>query len=133
MANKITKREKYGMVKELISAITEREDGVQLLPTERAEMLMEFVDHELELLDRKNVGEKKPTDRQNENEAYKGEILDYMEMGSKYTITDLLNGVPNAPEAMTHNRIVALMAQLCDAGAVIRSKEKGITKFALSD
>lgn len=123
MAKKITKREKYEQLK-AIPAVAENE------------MLVEFIDHELELLDRKNGkgdGEKKPTARQNENEAYQGEILDYMEMGSKYTITDLLNGVPNAPEDMTHNRIVALMAQLCNAGAVVRSKEKGITKFALSE
>ena len=122
MAKKITKREKYEMLKAL-PAVAENE------------MLVEFIDHELELLDRKNVvnGEKKPTARQSENEAYQGEIINYMEMGSKYTITELLNGVPNAPEDMTHNRIVALLKQLCDAGAIVRSKEKGVTKFALSD
>ena len=123
MAKKITKREKYEMLKALPSVAEN-------------EMLVEFIDHELELLDRKNVaknGEVKLTTKQTENEAYKGEIVNYMEVGSKYTITELLNGVPNAPEDMTHNRIVALMAQLCDAGAVVRSKEKGITKFALSD
>ena len=122
MAKKITKREKYEMLKAL-PAVAENE------------MLGEFIDHELELLDRKNVvnGEKKPTARQSENEAYQGEIINYMEMGSKYTITELLNGVPNAPEDMTHNRIVALLKQLCDAGAIVRSKEKGVTKFALSD
>lgn len=122
MAKKITKREKYEMLKAL-PAVAENE------------MLVEFIDHELELLDRKNVGngEKKLTAKQTENEAYKGEILNYMEMGSKYTITELSENVPNIPEDMTHNRIVALLKQLCDAGAIIRSKDKGITKFTLSD
>ena len=123
MAKKITKREKYEMLKAL-PAVAENE------------MLVEFIDHELELLDRKNVaknGEVKLTTKQTENEAYKGEILNYMEVGSKYTITDLLDNVPNAPADMTHNRIVALLKQLCDGGAVVRSKEKGITKFALSE
>lgn len=123
MAKKITKREKYEMLKALPSVAEN-------------EMLVEFIDHELELLDRKNTakdGEVKLTTKQTENEAYKGEILNYMEVGSKYTITDLLGNVPNAPADMTHNRIVALLKQLCDSGAVVRSKEKGITKFALSD
>ena len=123
MAKKITKREKYEMLKALPSVAEN-------------EMLVEFIDHELELLDRKNTakdGEVKLTAKQTENEAYKGEILNCMEVGSKYTITDLLGNVPNAPADMTHNRIVALLKQLCDSGAVIRSKEKGITKFALSE
>ena len=123
MAKKITKREKYEMLKAL-PAVAENE------------MLVEFIDHELELLDRKNVaknGEVKLTTKQTENEAHKSEIVNYMEVGSKYTITDLLGNVPNAPADMTHNRIVALLKQLCDDGVVVRSKEKGITKFALSE
>lgn len=123
MAKKITKREKYEMLKAL-PAVAENE------------MLVEFIDHELELLDRKNVaknGEVKLTTKQVENEAYKGEIVNYMEVGSKYTITELMENVPNAPADMTHNRIVALLKQLCDDGVVVRSKEKGITKFALAE
>ena len=122
MAKKITKRERYEQLK-AIPAVAENET------------LVEFIDHELELLDRKNAptGEKKMTTKQTENEAYKDEILNHMEMGSKYTITALLNGVPNAPEDMTHNRIVALLKQLCDAGAVVRSKEKGVTYFTLPE
>ena len=122
MAKKITKRERYEQLK-AIPAVAENE------------ALVEFIDHELELLDRKNAtsGEKKMTTKQTENEAYKDEILNHMEMGSKYTIAELLNGVPNAPEDMTHNRIVALLKQLCDADAVVRSKEKGVTYFTLSE
>ena len=122
MAKKVTKREKYELLKN-IPAVAENE------------MLVEFINHEMELLDRKNSpdGEKKLTTKQTENEAYKGNILAHMEMGSKYTVSDLLNGVPDAPSDMTHNRIVALLKQLCDAGAVVRSKEKGITLFALPD
>lgn len=122
MAKKITKREKYELLKN-IPAVAENE------------MLVEFIDHEMELLNRKNSpdGEKKLTTKQTENEAYKGNILAHMEAGTKYTVSDLLNGVPDAPEGMTHNRIVALLSQLCDAGAIIRSKEKGTTLFALPD
>ena len=122
MANKITKREKYELLKN-IPAVAENA------------MLVEFIDHELELLDRKNTsnGEKKLTSKQTKNEAYKSEILNYMEVGTKYTVSALLDGVPETPEGMTHNRIVALLKQLCDAGAIIRYKEKGDTLFALSD
>lgn len=119
---KITKREKYEQLR-AIPAVAENA------------MLVEFIDHELELLDRKNTsnGEKKLTPKQTDNEAYKGEILNHMEVGTKYTVSDLLNGVPETPNGMTHNRIVALLKQLCDAGTIIRSKEKGVTLFALPD
>ena len=119
---KITKREKYEQLR-AIPAVAENA------------MLVEFIDHELELLDRKNTsnGEKKLTPKQTDNEAYKGEILNHMEVGTKYTVSDLLNGVPETPDGMTHNRIVALLKQLCDAGAIIRYKEKGNTLFALPD
>jgi hypothetical protein len=123
MAKKITKREKYEQLK-AIPAVAENE------------MLVEFIDHEIELLDRKNVtkdGEKKPTAKQTENETVKGEILNYMEMGTKYTVSALLEGVPNQPEDMSHHRMVALLKQLVDAEALTKTKEKGITYFALSD
>ena len=122
MATKTTKREKYELLKN-IPAVAENA------------MLVEFIDHEIELLNRKNSpnGDKKLTSKQTENEAYKGEILNYMEVGTKYTVSALLDGVPETPEGMTHNRIVALLKQLCDAGAIIRYKEKGNTLFALPD
>jgi DNA-binding transcriptional regulator GbsR (MarR family) len=123
MAKKITKREKYEMLKAL-PAVAENE------------MLVEFIDHELELLDRKNApkdGEVKLTAKQTENEAVKSEILNYMEMGTKYTVSSLLEGVPNQPEDMSHHRMVALLKQLVDAEAVTKTKEKGVTYFALSD
>ena len=122
MATKTTKREKYELLKN-IPAVAENA------------MLVEFIDHEIELLNRKNSpnGEKKLTSKQTENEAYKDEILNYMEVGTKYTVSNLLNGVPETPDGMTYNRIVALLKQLCDAGAIIRYKEKGNTLFALPD
>ena len=123
MAKKITKREKYEMLKALPSVAEN-------------EMLVEFIDHELELLDRKNTpkdGEVKLTAKQTENEAVKSEILDYMEMGTKYTVSALLAGVPNQPEDMSHHRMVALLKQLVDAEAVTKTKEKGVTYFALTD
>ena len=123
MAKKITKREKYEQLK-AIPAVAENE------------MLVEFIDHEIELLDRKNVtkdGEKKPTAKQTENEAIKGEILNYMEMGTKYTVSALLEGVSNQPADMSHHRMVALLKQLVDGEALTKTKEKGVTYFALSD
>ena len=47
-----------------------------------------FIDHELELLTKKNSAEKKPTAVQVANEGIKAEILEGMEVGKKYTITD---------------------------------------------
>lgn len=112
MANstKLTKAQKFAMLKE-IPAVKENST------------LVEFIDHELELLAKKNSADKKPTAQQTANDGIKAEILEGMAEGKLYTITDLIKEIPACAE-LTNQRVSALVRQLKDEGSVERVEEK---------
>ena len=96
---KITKREKFEMLKAL--------SEVQANP-----MLTEFIDHELELLAKKNASEKKPTAQQVANESLKEVILNVLtENGGLMTITDIQKASAELAE-LSNQRISALVRQM---------------------
>lgn len=76
-----------------------------------------FIDHELELLSKKNAAEKKPTAKQTANASIQDAILATMaaEPARLFTITELTKEVPNLPEDMTNQRMSALVRQLIPA------------------
>lgn len=71
----------------------------------------DFVNHELELLAKKNSSEKKPTATQVANDGIKTAILDGMEEGKLYTITDLIKTIPELAD-LTNQKVSALVRQL---------------------
>ena len=91
-----------------------------------------FIDHELELLAKKNSAEKKPTAVQVANEGIKDAILDAMESGKKYTITDLMKCVDACAE-LSNQRVSALVRQLVTDGSVERTEEKRKAYFSKVD
>ena len=93
--------------------------------------LVEFIEHELELLDRKNSTDKKPTAQQTANEAIKVAILDNMAEGAKYTITDLIKSVPECAD-LTNQRVSALVRQLVEEKMVVRTEDKRKAYFSLA-
>lgn len=112
MANstKLTKAQKFAMLKE-IPAVKENAT------------LVEFIDHELELLAKKNSADKKPTAQQTANDGIKAEILEGMAEGKLYTITDLIKEIPDCAD-LTNQRVSALVRQLIANGSVERVEEK---------
>lgn len=72
------------------------------------EVLAEFVAHEMELLAKKNASEKKPTAQQIANEGIKTAILEGMEDGKLYTISDMLKAIPECSD-LTNQRVSALV------------------------
>ena len=103
---------------------------------------VKFIEHELELLDRKSNsnGEKKLTATQIENENYKNIILEFMVADTLYTITDLIKNIPELNE-FTNQKVNALVKQMyadikkgevADDFPVIRSEVKGRAYFALN-
>ena len=73
--------------------------------------LVDFINHELELLAKKNSSEKKPTAVQTANEGIKNAILNGMEVGKMYTITDLIKEIPEISD-LTNQKVSALVRQL---------------------
>ena len=108
MTKKMTKREMFEQIKANYKLTAEE---------------VKFIDHELELLAKKNSAEKKPTAVQVANEGLKKAILDFMIVGQKYTITDLMKSVPELAD-LSNQRVSALVRQLKDADLVVRTEEK---------
>ena len=119
MANvkKLTKANKFEML-------------LNIAEVKENEMLTEFINHELELLAKKNSTEKKPTAQQTANKEIKEAILGNMTEGVGYQITDLIKTVPECAD-LTNQRVSALVRQLKDEGLVERYEEKRKAYFRL--
>ena len=119
MANtkKMTKREMFEQIKANYSLTNEE---------------VAFIDHELELLAKKNSADKKPTAVQVANEGIKQAIVDGMEVGKKYTITDLMKSIDECAE-LSNQRVSALVRQLVNDLVVVRTEEKRKAYFSLAD
>ena len=97
---------------------------------------VDFIEHEVALLAKKNSGEnKKQTKTQQENEKYKVLICDFLankpEEKKGYTCTEVIKLVPELNEFSTQ-KIAPLMRQLENAGKVAREEVKGKTLFHLA-
>ena len=104
--------------------MTKKEMFNQILThlTDAAEI--EFVMHEIELLEKK-AGAKsgKPTANQVANEAVKAEIVEFLGGVESATIADITAGVAGL-EGASNQKVSALMKQLVDAGEVVKVYEK---------
>lgn len=67
-----------------------------------------FVEHELELLAKKNSAEKKPTAQQVANAGVADAIYDGMVEGTLYSITDLIKTIPECAD-LTNQRVSAIV------------------------
>lgn len=88
-----------------------------------------FVEHELELLAKKNSADKKPTAQQTANEGIKAAIMEAMEPNRLYTVTELQKSVEACAD-LSNQRVSALLRQLKDEGAVIRTEDKRKAYFS---
>ena len=94
--------------------------------------LVKFIDHELELLAKKNSAEKKPTAVQIANEGIKSVIVDTLaENGGKMTISEMQKANAELGE-LSNQRISALVRQLLADGKVERVEEKRKAYFKIA-
>ena len=112
---KLTKREKFAMVREILEQ-ADRTD------------LVEFVDHEVELLNRKTTSSGKLTPKQEENEKIKNVIVEVLaQNGDGMTVTQLMK--TNELCEFSMNKLTALVTQLKNENRVERYVEKRVTYF----
>ena len=114
MATKMTKTEKFAKVKAMLNGF-----GVTEFD--------EFLDHEVELIAKKN-GSRKMTATQKANEEIKTQIVAFLKNGGKHTIGEIQKAVG----LESNQKTSALVRQLKDTGAVVRTEEKGKAYFALA-
>ena len=91
-----------------------------------------FVEHELELLARKNSADKKPTAQQTANEGIKSAIAEVMTSGRFYTVTEIQKEVPECAE-LSNQRVSALLRQMKDDGIIVRTEDKRKAYFSLAE
>lgn len=87
-----------------------QETGYDCEDISAAEM-MNFVQHELELLAKKNSAEKKQTPVQIANEGLKDSIYDGMQENRLYTVTELIKEVPSCAD-LTNQKVSNLLRQM---------------------
>ena len=110
MAEKKTKREHFA--------------ELRVLATGNAELIA-FIDHEVELLNKKNSAERKPTINQMDNKKIKKIIAD--NIGDKsYTITEMIKALLSNTEwaEITCSRLTAVCTQMVESGVLMRDVVK---------
>ena len=114
---KVTKRERFEQIKALVSNNAE---------------LVAFIDHEIELLNKKNSRSGKPTKTQVENETIKNTILDILQtIGKPVTVTQLLAN--DELNGLSNQKVSALLAQLRKSDKVVRTVEKKVAFYSIKE
>lgn len=87
--------------------------------------LVEFITHEIDLLDRKNTVDKKPTATQVANEGIKADIKAFLDAhkGEKFTVSALMKSVPAIAEA-SNQKVSSLVRQMVLDGQADRIEDK---------
>ena len=114
---KVTKRMRFEQIKSLISDNEE---------------LVAFIDHEIELLDKKNSRTGKPTKTQVENETIKNTIFNTLQIAGKpMTVTQLL--ATEELNGLSNQKVSALLTQLRDVNKVVRTVEKKVAYYSINE
>ena len=131
MATKMTKRDYFGALKEIIAA-SNKENKADILA---------FIDKEVALLDKKSG---KETKTQKANETIKETILEVLaDVGVASTISALMDDTRLATYEeedkdgvqvvkMSNQKLSALMKQLVESGKVIKTEDKKKSYFSIA-
>ena len=103
--------------------ITKKEMFAQIMSHLTDESEINFIKHEIELLENKASQTRKPTQNQIENTVFKSEIIEFLNKGGKFSITDLQNAIDSLKE-LSNQRVSAILKQLVDSGEVVKTFEK---------
>ena len=101
------------------------------------EQLVAFIEHELELLERKSEsksGEKKLTATQIENANLKNIILAFMEPNTLYSISELQKNIPELND-LSNQKIASLLRQMLPekgTGELVREEDKRKVYYKLA-
>lgn len=92
-----------------------------------------FIEHEIELLERKKTGERKLTATQTENISLKEDILSYLVENSNriFTVSELIKEVDTLNE-LSNQKVSALMTQLKEEHKVVKTIEKRKSYFSIA-
>lgn len=124
-AKKVTKREYFAQLREVVADKPE---------------LVAFIDHEVELLNKKNSGNSQ-TKTQKENAVIAEMLVEELaKAGKPITITDLMNEseaiqnyVLENGNRLTNQKISAIFKQLGEANRIVKVTDKKKSYFSVAD
>lgn len=118
---KMTKMEKFAMVKAMLESSN----------VEQKDMLIEFVEHEMDLLSRKS-SKGTQTKTQKENEILLDRLEEALEeMTDWVTISQFQEFSCEDVARLSNQKLSALLRKLIDRGSVVKTTEKKKSYFAL--
>lgn len=118
MANKMTKRDYFAMIKAELPKTSANYSA-----------MTEFIDHEIELLDKKSTS-RKLTPAQIENEKRMEALITELEFNKRYTITEMREKT-EAFKGLSSQRATALVGIMINQNKLVREMEKGVAYFSL--
>ena len=103
------------------------------------EEMVAFIDHEIELLNRKSGSPKKPTKTQVENDAYKATIVEYLTTAdAPKTIKEMQAEIADIAELtnqraeLTNQRITHMLTDLVKAGTLTKEYVKKTPYYSIA-
>jgi hypothetical protein len=112
----MTKREYFAQIRNIVADNKE---------------LVDFIDHEVELLNKKSSSPRKPSARQVENVALKKDVLATLaRLGEPVTIGQIVAETPSL-EGLSNQRVTHLLTDLRKDGEVERTYVKKVAHFAV--
>lgn len=120
MANKVTKKDNFNALLEL--------EQVQANPA-----LVDFINHELELLAKKAAAPTKPTVRQAENAEIKSAIVKALAPNKWYRCAEIKSLVDALASGEGTQRTARLCNDLVSEGSLVKTIDKKVVYFALAE
>ena len=101
MEKKVTKRDNFNTL-------------LKLAEVKSNKTLVDFINHEIELLDKKKSADRKPSAEQKANEELKNSIYAEMEVNRLYTITEMLKELPCCAN-LTNQKVSSMIRTMVDS------------------
>ena len=118
---RVTKKEYFGMVREIVEA-----SGV-----DNKEDILAFVDREVELLSKRKNGE---TKAQKENAELMEVVYNKLvEMARPATATEIFNELRDNEAITSNQKVSALLKKLVDEERVVKTADKKKSYFSIAD
>lgn len=121
-----TRKEMFVRISDFIASVDSEEEGFP----QRQEEMIDFINHQIELLDNKKEN-KKQAKEQEENAAYSDAIYEQMAFERKYSVAELMKELPavndwnaNHETELSVQKLASLLKPLVDSGKVIKTTEK---------
>ena len=121
----MTKKENFTVLKGIVDVFEVNEDFTEDLRTE----LLGFIDHELELLNKKSTSPRKPTKTQLENATFKEDIYNALVEAEKGVTMKELFEICEPIQGLATQRVTHILTSLIKEGRVERDIVKKVRYY----